>query len=107
MLRTLDIRDSDGRAEDLLQEFLGRQCTRLFLHELNAWLRSPYRKVEEWDEEVQYMEDLPTGLDGEGRPVWEFDKSEEGRPEHSGEPSRVRRPQRMGGTRQRRGEEPG
>ncbi|KAI9722413.1 MAG: hypothetical protein M1828_004780 [Chrysothrix sp. TS-e1954] len=31
-----------------------RSCTKLFLHELIAWLRSPYKRVEEWDCVVQY-----------------------------------------------------
>lgn len=104
MLRTLDIRDSDGRAEDLLQEFLGRQCARLFLHELNAWLRSPYQKVEEWDVNVQYKEMLPTDFDEEGRPVWSFGK-EEGN--DSAESSRMRRMHRRGAIERARFDEPG
>ena len=41
----------------MLQDFLGRDNTRLFLHELKAWLRSPYT-LEDWDRHVQY--DTPT-----------------------------------------------
>ncbi|KAF2399889.1 hypothetical protein EJ06DRAFT_477826 [Trichodelitschia bisporula] len=59
VLRTLDIRGSDGRAEDLLQEFLGRENARLFLHELGAWLSSPYQELRDWDMAVQYLEELP------------------------------------------------
>lgn len=40
ILKTVDVKGS--QAEDMLQEFLGRDNTRLFLHELKAWLRSPY-----------------------------------------------------------------
>jgi len=54
ILKMVDIRASDGHAEDLLTEFLGREPARLFLHELNAWLRSPYTKLKEWDENMQY-----------------------------------------------------
>ena len=57
ILKMVDIRASHGHAENLVAEFLGRENSKLFLHELNAWLRSPYSKVEEWDQPVQYMED--------------------------------------------------
>ena len=57
ILKTVDIKGSGGHAEDMLQEFLGRENTRLFLHELRAWLRSPYLSLEDWDRHVQYNED--------------------------------------------------
>jgi len=56
ILKTVDIQGSGGQAEDMLQEFLGRDNTRLFLHELRAWLRSPYTSLEDWDRHVQYNE---------------------------------------------------
>ena len=56
MLKVTDIRASGGQAEELLTEFLGRRNTRIFLHELHAWLRSPYRYLGEWDDAVQYGE---------------------------------------------------
>ena len=56
ILKTVDIKGSGGQAEDMLQEFLGRDNTRLFLHELRAWLRSPYVSLEDWDRHVQYAE---------------------------------------------------
>ena len=56
ILKTVDIKGSGGQAEDMLQEFLGRDTTRLFLHELRAWLRSPYISLEDWDRHVQYDE---------------------------------------------------
>ena len=59
ILKTVDIKDSAGQAEDMLQEFLGRQHSRLFLHELNAWLRSPYSRLQDWDRHVQYRKKLP------------------------------------------------
>jgi hypothetical protein len=69
ILKTVDIKASNGHAEDLLQEFLGRENTRLFLHELNSWLRSPFTRLQEWDRNVQYTEPLPDAFDEEGRPV--------------------------------------
>lgn len=56
IVKTVDIKGSGGQAEDMLQEFLGRDNTRLFLHELRAWLRSPYSSLEDWDRHVQYSE---------------------------------------------------
>ncbi|KAH6677439.1 RING finger domain protein [Halenospora varia] len=56
ILRTVDIQDSTGQAEDMLQDYLGRENTRLFLHELKAWLRSPYISLGDWDRHVQYDE---------------------------------------------------
>jgi hypothetical protein len=56
ILKHEDIKGSNGVSEDLVQEFLGRENARLFLHELEAWLRSPYESLREWDEAVQYKE---------------------------------------------------
>lgn len=60
----VDMKASNGHAENLLAEFLGRETARLFFHELEAWLRSPYTKLEEWDEEVQYRSDLDEDILG-------------------------------------------
>ncbi|KAB8073673.1 hypothetical protein BDV29DRAFT_157305 [Aspergillus leporis] len=54
ILRTVDIKGSAGQAELLLRDFLGRDNACLFLHELQAWLRSPYVNLEDWDRNVQY-----------------------------------------------------
>lgn len=54
ILKTMDIRGSGGHAEELLKDFLGRENTRVFLHELQAWLRSPYQNLCDWDRAVQY-----------------------------------------------------
>ncbi|PGH19301.1 hypothetical protein AJ80_04054 [Polytolypa hystricis UAMH7299] len=56
ILRTVDLKGSAGQAEELLQEFLGGENARLFLHELQAWLRSPYNSLQDWDRAVQYDE---------------------------------------------------
>lgn len=60
ILKSVDVKGSGGQAEDMLQEFLGREHTRLFLHELRAWLRSPYTSLEDWDRHVQYNEATAT-----------------------------------------------
>ena len=54
ILKTVDIKGSQGQAEEMLSDFLGRENARLFLHELRAWLRSPYTDLESWDRHVQY-----------------------------------------------------
>jgi hypothetical protein len=54
IIQMVDMKASNGHAENLLTEFLGRENSRLFLHELQAWLRSPYMRLQEWDREVQY-----------------------------------------------------
>ncbi|KAI9745946.1 MAG: hypothetical protein M1818_000627 [Claussenomyces sp. TS43310] len=54
ILKTVDTQGAGGQAEDMLQEFLGRDNTILFLHELRAWLRSPYTNLADWDRAVQY-----------------------------------------------------
>ncbi|KFH48361.1 hypothetical protein ACRE_008800 [Hapsidospora chrysogenum ATCC 11550] len=62
ILKTVDIKGSAGQAENMISEYLGRRNTQLFLHELRAWLRSPFTELEDWDRAVQY--------DGELRPEW-------------------------------------
>lgn len=52
ILKTVDVKGS--QAEEMVREFLGRENTRLFLHELKAWLRSPFSTLEDWDRHVQY-----------------------------------------------------
>ncbi|KAJ5154468.1 uncharacterized protein N7500_009907 [Penicillium coprophilum] len=54
ILRTVDLKGSAGQAEELLRDFIGRENACLFLHELQAWLRSPYTSLEDWDRHVQY-----------------------------------------------------
>jgi len=66
ILKAVDIKDSSGQAEELVKEFLGRDNARLFLHELEAWLRSPYIDLKDWDREVQYREET-LRVEGEER----------------------------------------
>jgi len=61
ILKTNELKGSNGHAEDLLADFLGRENAGRLLHELEAWLRSPYGDLREWDRHVQYS------IDGSGR----------------------------------------
>lgn len=54
VLKSNDPKGADGHAEELVKEFLGREDARLLLHELDAWLKSPYERLEAWDSHVQY-----------------------------------------------------
>ncbi|KAL2415639.1 hypothetical protein ABEF95_004519 [Exophiala dermatitidis] len=54
ILKSIDLKGSTGQAEELLKDFLGRENAKLFLHELEAWLRSPYEYLKDWDRAVQY-----------------------------------------------------
>ncbi|OBT75511.1 hypothetical protein VF21_04912 [Pseudogymnoascus sp. 05NY08] len=65
VLKTVDVQGAAGQAEELLKEFLGREHARLFLHEVRAWLRSPFARVEDWDRNVQYA--VPVVKVGEER----------------------------------------
>ncbi|KAK3376751.1 hypothetical protein B0T24DRAFT_619604 [Lasiosphaeria ovina] len=56
IIKTVDVQDSAGQAEDMLADFLGRDHSRLFLHEFRSWLRSPCQTLTAWDREVQYPE---------------------------------------------------
>lgn len=64
VLKTVDVQGAAGQAEELLREFLGREHARLFLHEVRAWLRSPYARVEDWDRNVQYGVPVKVGEEG-------------------------------------------
>ncbi|KAK4235028.1 hypothetical protein C8A03DRAFT_46759 [Achaetomium macrosporum] len=54
ILKSIDMQGSAGQAEEMIHEFLGRDNTRLLLHELRAWLRSPCKSLSELDRVVQY-----------------------------------------------------
>ncbi|KAJ6133205.1 hypothetical protein N7471_008420 [Penicillium samsonianum] len=64
ILRTVDLKGSAGQAEELLRDFIGRENACLFLHELQAWLRSPYNSLEDWDRHVQYSNTPRSASDG-------------------------------------------
>lgn len=69
ILQAMDIQDSTGRAEEIIKEYLGRRNTRLLLHELKAWLRSPHDTLRAWDSHIQYKDGttLPGINQGMGR----------------------------------------
>ncbi|KAK5082453.1 hypothetical protein LTR05_007600 [Lithohypha guttulata] len=54
ILKSIDIKGSAGQATELLKEFLGSENARLFFHELENWLRSPFQDLKAWDQFVQY-----------------------------------------------------
>ncbi len=83
ILKTIDIQGSEAQAEDMLREFLGRENTRLFLHELRAWLRSPYTELADWDRHVQYSE--AGGVRNEGERVRGTHDRQRGRGGNRGE----------------------
>lgn len=66
ILKTVDLQGSQGAAEDMLAEFLGRDNTRLLLHELRNFLRSPW-SIAAWDREVQYPRSIAGRVDNKGR----------------------------------------
>ncbi|KAK5272091.1 hypothetical protein LTR99_009621 [Exophiala xenobiotica] len=63
ILKSIDLKGSTGQAEEVLKDFLGRENARLFLHDLEAWLRSPYEYLRDWDRAVQYP--APPGAEHE------------------------------------------
>ena len=62
ILRNVDLRDSTGKAQELLREYFGRDHARSFLHELESWMRSPFKVLGDWDRVVQYEVPLPDDL---------------------------------------------
>lgn len=56
ILRNHELRGADGKAEDLLEGFFGLENTRQLLHELGAWLKSPFERLAGWDACVQYKD---------------------------------------------------
>lgn len=69
LLKTVDIQGPAGQATEMLQEFIGREHAMLFLHELRAWLRSPYTNLEDWDRNVQYAQDVKRTTEAAPPPV--------------------------------------
>lgn len=54
VLKQHELKGASGQAEDLMAEYLGRENAQLLAHELEAFLRSPCGRLEEWDRVVQY-----------------------------------------------------
>lgn len=68
IMKTVNLKGSGGHAEELLKDFLGTDDAKLFLHELRAWLRSPYVALEDWDRHVQYSDERKPTADENNRP---------------------------------------
>lgn len=79
ILKTVDIQGSQGAAEDMLTEFLGRENTKLLLHELRNFLRSPW-SIETWDRKVQYPSSIGEQTKREDRDTEAGDSSSGGGP---------------------------
>jgi len=62
ILKTVDIKGSSGKAVDLLGSYLGEENARLFLHELEAFLKSPFIELHDFDRHVQYATPMPKRL---------------------------------------------
>jgi len=56
MLKSMEIKGADGAMVSLVGEMLGGEDAGLLCHELEAWLRSPFARLEDWDAGVQYAE---------------------------------------------------
>jgi hypothetical protein len=56
VLKTNELKGASGHSEDLLTDYLGRGNAKLLLHGLEAWLRSPYISLKDWDGHVQYVD---------------------------------------------------
>ncbi|KAJ6264659.1 hypothetical protein Dda_0808 [Drechslerella dactyloides] len=59
VVKSVALRDAEGRAEELLAEFLGREFAGVFVHELHAFLRSPFSRVRDYDAWAQYAVEVP------------------------------------------------
>lgn len=54
VLRSHEPRGFDGGAEELVACFMSITNARILLHELLSWLRSPFVRLKDWDDRVQY-----------------------------------------------------
>ncbi|EPS44635.1 hypothetical protein H072_1389 [Dactylellina haptotyla CBS 200.50] len=62
IVKTVNLKGAEGKAEDLLEEFLGREFAGVFIHELNAFLKSPFVRVRDFDGWAQYEMDIPADV---------------------------------------------
>ena len=69
ILKTVDLKAANGAAEGMLADFLGKENAGVFCHEVHAFLRSPYTRLEDWDRAVQYERKLPERFDEDGLPI--------------------------------------
>ncbi|KAK6537941.1 hypothetical protein TWF694_010837 [Orbilia ellipsospora] len=62
IVKTVELKGAEGRAEELVGEFLGKEFAGVFVHELHAFLRSPFLRVRDFDGWAQYGVEVP--IDG-------------------------------------------
>lgn len=55
VLKRFEIRDSEGRVQRLIGEYLGMENAGMVCHELEGFLRWKGEGLKEWDEVVQYL----------------------------------------------------
>lgn len=78
ILKSVDLKSASGAAEDMLTDFLGRRNARIFLHELHAFLRSPFTNLSNFDSFAQYARPIPIRFsDGEDLVVNNSDRETE------------------------------
>ncbi|KAH0609563.1 uncharacterized protein H6S33_013049 [Morchella sextelata] len=63
ILKCIDLRGAEGAAEDMIADFVGRENAQVLVHELYAWVRSPFERLVQFDSFVQYNE-VEEGVDG-------------------------------------------
>lgn len=63
IVKSINLRSAEGSAEELLEEFLGKDYAGVFVHELNAYLKSPFVRVRDYDSWAQYTIPIPKELD--------------------------------------------
>lgn len=54
ILKSMNLRGSAGQAEEILAEVLGKENAQIFLHELHAFMRSPFTRLQSFDNFAQY-----------------------------------------------------
>ncbi|KAI5793872.1 RING finger domain protein [Peziza echinospora] len=62
ILKSVDLKGSAGQAEEMMTEILGREHAQIFIHELHAFLKSPFTSLRPFDEFVQYSVKIPRSL---------------------------------------------
>ncbi|KAF7854684.1 hypothetical protein EAF04_010253 [Stromatinia cepivora] len=58
LLKRYDLRERAVEIEQAVEEYLNEHA-RLFLHELTAWIESPFDTLEQWDRNVKYPAESP------------------------------------------------
>lgn len=67
ILKCIDLRGAEGAAEEMIADFVGRENAQVLVHELYAWVRSPFERLVQFDLFVQYSEVEEEGADDGGR----------------------------------------